>query len=559
MTTSEFVEDTQKLAKEVEEHFHAIAKLRQRMNALIPVVRLPPEILGHIFLWYIMVMVSDRDLDYYPTYHHRWLIITRVCHRWREVALRTPNLWTDIRLGQGSVDRVLVFMTRAKHAPLQIKASMGSTDNKWIPAFYQIASEFGHVETLDLTVSPETMKLLTDSIPSSAPLLRSVAITNYPHPFKPLALPKFLTTACSTPRLEELKVVNYNFNWSESILPRSLTHLCISRAGFSPTSPCSDFVAVIRALPSLQHLELNHVFIPLPVTTRLPPISLSVSLPKLSCITLAGSALDCSHFLDHCTIPASARISLSFQNSCTRNVIPLIMPVLSAKLSTRIAHDDKEPVESLFIGGGSIEFVKRGLSAAPNRSHLHIEVSYSTIVNGDGSMLAGLCSLPIRDVSALTVTGIPHGPTVGPALLTLFKALTKINTLSILFKLTSPRGIIALLQTRLEKADKQKGKHIFPNLKHILLQELRFRDLYEETDTFVADLCAALKARRKSRCKVETLTIKKCLNMDEDDVAQLEKVVEVVWDGEVEFEEDEEEDRSSLEDGYSSYYDPYYY
>ncbi|THH18794.1 hypothetical protein EUX98_g8898 [Antrodiella citrinella] len=235
------------------------------------------------------------------------------------------------------------------------------------------------------------------------------------------------------------------------------------------------------------------------------------------------------------------------------------MPILSTKLSTRIIHDDNEPVETLSIRGGSIAFVKRGLSA-PNRSHVHlfIMVSYPTIVN-DGSILVGLCSLPIRDVFALTLRGVPFDPSAGPAWLALFKAMTKIDTLSIFSEVSLPSDIIALLRTRLEKADTQKGKHILPKLKHILLQEVRFRDLYEGTDTFVADLCAALKSRRKSRCKVEKLTIKKCLNMDEDDVSKLEQVVEVVWDGEVEFEkedEDEDEDRSSLEDGYSSY-DPY--
>ncbi|THH27696.1 hypothetical protein EUX98_g6491 [Antrodiella citrinella] len=547
VTTSAFIEETRKkLAKEVEEHFRAIAELRRRMNAIIPVARLPPEILGHIFLWYITVMATHRDPGYYRDSYHRWLTVTHVCHRWREIGLCTPNLWTDIRIGQGSVERVQAFISRAKHAPLQIHASNDCADIKWLPALHLIASELGHVETLNLNVPLGTLKTLTDNIPSSAPLLRllTIAGSSY-YGSTPLTLPVFLTSACSTPRLEELKVVGYNLSWLDSILPQSLTHLAVTLAGSSQETQCSDVVTVIHALSCLKHLELNRVLAPLQTTiTRLPPISLSVSLPNLTCIILLGSPLVCVHFLDHCVIPASARISLNFQSSCTPHVIPLIMPAISTKLSTRIIQDDKEPVETLSIRCGSVAFVKRSLGPIQNRTHAHLSILAPGYLVEDGSMLAGLCGLPIRDVSVLLLREVSYNPSARPAWLALFQVVVKIAALSISSEPPYPSDIIAMLRTRLEGGEAQKGKLIMPNLRHLLLQEVRFRDINDdENDSFVADLCAAFKARRKGRRKLEKLSIKKCVNMNQDDVTKLQKVVDVIWDGEVEYdEEDEDED-----------------
>ncbi|THH29223.1 hypothetical protein EUX98_g4980 [Antrodiella citrinella] len=261
-------------------------------------------------------------------------------------------------------------------------------------------------------------------------------------------------------------------------------------------------------------------------------------------MSLVGSALGCAHFLDHCTVPASARISLSFQELCTPSDIPLIMPAISTNFSTPIVHDDKEPVETLSI---RVAFFKRGLSA-PDRSHAHLSIStYSSLVER-GSMLAGLCSLPIREVPYLLVAR--------RAWLVLFKAMVNIISLSMTSTPPFPSDIISLLQTRIDSTDSQKEKPIMAKLRRLLLQNVRFRDTYDDTDdAFVANLCAALTARRKGGRKLEKLHIEKCINMDEEDVAILEKVVEVVWDGVVEFEKDqdqEEEEDVYMEEEYSS-------
>ncbi|THH27694.1 hypothetical protein EUX98_g6494 [Antrodiella citrinella] len=130
--------------------------------------------------------------------------------------------------------------------------------------------------------------------------------------------------------------------------------------------------------------------------------------------------------------------------------------------------------------------------------------------------------------------------------------VTKIVALFISSELPCPIDITALLWTRLQST----GKLIMPILSQLSLQEVRFRDLYGYEDNhFVAELCVTLEARRiLGRRKLEKLSIKNGFSMNKDDVTKLQKVVDVNWDGEVQYDEAEDEDeyREFMEEDDSS-------
>ncbi|KAI0041445.1 hypothetical protein FA95DRAFT_1477606, partial [Auriscalpium vulgare] len=68
--------------------------LRQQRNSLLPVGRLPTELLRIIFAF-----SSETDRAWTeegPTTKIGWLTVTHVCQRWRYVALEHPGLWTHI-------------------------------------------------------------------------------------------------------------------------------------------------------------------------------------------------------------------------------------------------------------------------------------------------------------------------------------------------------------------------------------------------------------------------------------------------------------------------------
>ncbi|KZV59792.1 hypothetical protein PENSPDRAFT_672110 [Peniophora sp. CONT] len=76
----------------------ALVSARVRRNTLAPVSRLPTEILAEVFLivrdkWEPS-MRETQAIGGKKQYELAWIKVTFVCHRWREIALGTPGLWS---------------------------------------------------------------------------------------------------------------------------------------------------------------------------------------------------------------------------------------------------------------------------------------------------------------------------------------------------------------------------------------------------------------------------------------------------------------------------------
>lgn len=85
------------MLKQVESLFENIRKLRNRMA---PINRIPPELLCTIFEHTTMDELH-RPFAGWPQTRPRpysWQIIQSVCHHWRQMALRTPVLWSYISI-----------------------------------------------------------------------------------------------------------------------------------------------------------------------------------------------------------------------------------------------------------------------------------------------------------------------------------------------------------------------------------------------------------------------------------------------------------------------------
>lgn len=97
-----------------------MAALDYAFNAHVPVNRLPSEILERIFL-----LTQPHYEDFVPKWPDRkslqWLTITRVCARWRTVAINFSALWATIDLSRNdSPDMGRAFLARSANAPLTI-------------------------------------------------------------------------------------------------------------------------------------------------------------------------------------------------------------------------------------------------------------------------------------------------------------------------------------------------------------------------------------------------------------------------------------------------------
>src|ERR1700729_4648142 len=71
----------------------ALCNRRQMLATLLsPVRRLPPELLGEIFRYCLPHDYHEKGA------HNAVMLPSHVCKHWRDVALSTPPLWTNILL-----------------------------------------------------------------------------------------------------------------------------------------------------------------------------------------------------------------------------------------------------------------------------------------------------------------------------------------------------------------------------------------------------------------------------------------------------------------------------
>ena len=112
-------------------HGQKKAEIARFLNSNQPVSKLPNELLHEILREYIHEMVS-RDSDRISSGPHKsnspdarrnmwWLILTRVCRRWRTLTLQSPRLWTKVNPSLSWHPEMLSrFFTNSSPLPLDL-------------------------------------------------------------------------------------------------------------------------------------------------------------------------------------------------------------------------------------------------------------------------------------------------------------------------------------------------------------------------------------------------------------------------------------------------------
>ncbi|KAJ3539367.1 hypothetical protein NM688_g6371 [Phlebia brevispora] len=97
----------------------AMSHLLTMENAILPIMRLPPEILGHIFEMLQIALLTDGCKSHYDDPCHlrfmrawpldhpdQWMDVMLVCRCWRAIALSCASLWTDITIPRGDTEHL---------------------------------------------------------------------------------------------------------------------------------------------------------------------------------------------------------------------------------------------------------------------------------------------------------------------------------------------------------------------------------------------------------------------------------------------------------------------
>ncbi|KAH8100031.1 hypothetical protein BXZ70DRAFT_940016 [Cristinia sonorae] len=546
----------ERLQDQVDRYIHAIADLRFRMNNLIAIARLPPEILASIFSWlFHLTKPADPDSLHYSALRsgnmrvipvYPWIHITHVCHYWREVALNTPSLWTNLFIGYLGCHNPEVsqaFILRSKQALLHLHVT-AVANPRWSAVITSAMHEIVRAESLDLMLFKNQTDFIRH-IPSCAPHLRTLVVKNGSPakvmlpPFSPPPLPVFLKD-CATPVLTQLQVNGFGIEWVKGMLPKTLTDLRIKNVVLASGSPCSDVLEVVTCLPLLQHLELHGVFEDLPdPTPSSPDLSSRTPLPHLQMLDIWGPIKTCIYFLNHFILPVSAAVLLKFYASV--GVVTANSPVVST-LSSRINDIFGASSSSAEKPSARLVINDRGLWFSTNSSEKprRIRIAFTAYALETCVAMTDLCSfLPMHHISRLAVSSFPTDDRRE-----LRRILSNLQTVeTVRFRNGCSLNVISDLLTCRDDPPTNAGTpsvkpvYYFPKLKTVELDNVSFR---HESDSdyddswrfvFVKSLFRSLRQRKKDGYVVQHLRIKKCANVDKDDVEMLEEeVIKVTWD-----------------------------
>ncbi|KAI0056273.1 hypothetical protein BV25DRAFT_1864971 [Artomyces pyxidatus] len=277
-----------------------------------PVHNLPVELLSRIFLLGYSDGLDPHNpfkraaLEAAPTFE---LLVSHVCHHWRRVALRTPRLWTHLRVRQAShVDRARAFAERSRTAHIDV--------------YLEAAAAADHVSgrTLGLDDFAEVFAVLT---PHSARwrslVVRVNDLAGQDAAYKCLAgvgrVPHLRTLqlwhlqdwgsaqslAAGTarpprplfvehpPRLAHLSLVGVHLPWEQASWVRGLTHLELALHPEAVRPSAEQWERIFRRCPDLARLALHYS------GPRVEPVSRpfrTIWLPQLTHLSLSDTDLD---------------------------------------------------------------------------------------------------------------------------------------------------------------------------------------------------------------------------------------------------------------------------
>ncbi|TCD71719.1 hypothetical protein EIP91_005485 [Steccherinum ochraceum] len=551
---SSMLEQRKHIRGQIREHADVIRTLKWKLNTLTYIAYLPAEMLAAIFQWYIVAMKLNRGLKVPSLGHYDWVRITHVCHDWREVAMTTPSLWTEILLRDpGSTDRVQQFLERSKQIPLRLQV-LRVTD-RWTSTLKILATQMDRVEDLAFVASLEQAKRFVDELPPDAPLLRSLhafdrtsdetpraTVRNYP-------LLPFSFSKWNTPALRNLQITNYRIVWTRGAFPSSLTRLSVIGA---ETVGYSDVVDALQGLQSLVHLHLTNVFPSgLPHQSRQQKL---LSLPNLDGIELSGAILPTIYFIDHCRFPPETHISYTFDTRWNEDLLRVAHSAFPLAAKLNAARIGSEPaVKAVAIDSHGLRlfrYISEGPTSAPenryiNRAHVYLH-SLCSIVTAKKFIVDVCPQLPLEGALELTLYSVPCPAGSLSPWKAMMAGMGSLERLRIIRRpYPNPKDILAILSLTISGAPAGNQtiseQYAMPKLKELYLSEIRFRSPAIPGDTsFVDGLCEILKLRESAGFKIQLLVLTRCLNMNREDVSVLHAFVpKILWDNKVHYESDD--------------------
>ncbi|KAF7328060.1 hypothetical protein MKEN_00387100 [Mycena kentingensis (nom. inval.)] len=299
-----------------------ISALKAKRNSLVPLDKLPNELLTRILSIYAHVSGNLLEAQWSKT-------IMRVCRRWYELAMAEQPLWSYIGVNEFHESRSALYrqLQRAGAAPLTMDANLYTDDRYLVAWMMRFVERTGAFEVHGTT--PLLIHFLAELAKHPTPLLQSFRIAGSPAraelpPDAVLAVPRSLFESPDC-RLRSLDVSYVDFPWD---LPANLHSLHIRHSGnsSSPTTPSvAELVDLLSRCPQLRDLVVR-------LPDALTPFHTGavVHLDSLATLEYAGTPQSATALLKAIRVPARANIDLRvWEVNDGKAIRKLIVPLRS--------------------------------------------------------------------------------------------------------------------------------------------------------------------------------------------------------------------------------------
>ncbi|KAF9779288.1 hypothetical protein BJ322DRAFT_452898 [Thelephora terrestris] len=310
----------------------ASIKFKRTRNSLLNIHILPPEILGKIFHWNVMLRGDFGGLE---KGSHNFLFI---CHHWFEVALRTPEIWSF--WGDTPRDWARCH-TRSATAPLDLVLSGVNDDGDCLnPTLINVLQDRTSRDTIRRvhlrSGNPQLLRSILSSLTPQCENMRpsqmqSFILWNWE--VTPVDVSDFVTHRYF-PELQRLDLTRCTISSWDLLRSRSgaLTELHLNFVNPTPTPTTLQLLSILASNPHLQEVALLHQAVPDDHTDA----PFRVPLHHLRQLLLSGDLRHVFGLLQQLEHPATLdRLGITLYNCTEADVPQVIGPYLRSHLQRR--------------------------------------------------------------------------------------------------------------------------------------------------------------------------------------------------------------------------------
>ncbi|KAJ7057561.1 hypothetical protein C8F01DRAFT_1233013 [Mycena amicta] len=274
--------------------------------------KFPPEIVSEIFIRCLPASPSPPSAETAP------LLVSQICTLWRDIALDTPDLWSNVVLKddlKASVDIVRLWSARARTIPLTFIFETENVElgGEMLVAAMEHKERWGEV---GLYLPATSYVVLGGVSGASLPHLRNLALRVKWNPFgggsrAPDLGPIPSLDLSGASQLLRLRLTTFPCTRLLGVRWRQLTALNMAHYG----RHLPEDLAILRACKSLVELTVRHGHPEL----LLPASSEVVHLPHLESLLVTDASI-----MKYLFLPLLRRLSLPLSRKAVQNMLPLI-------------------------------------------------------------------------------------------------------------------------------------------------------------------------------------------------------------------------------------------